>query len=1024
MLNKFTAIITVLLLLFCLRIDVAALDGGVDPYFLTGFGFDGVVRDMILQPDGKLIVVGDFLNLAGVPQRHIARMKSNGNLDESFVSGSGAGGGTINTIKLLPNGKILIAGTFTSYNGVPGNRIALLNENGTLDGSFNSGTGPNSDINAVTVQPDGKILIGGSFNLYNGTARRGIARLNSDGGLDPSFVSTIDNNSSVFIQAVSVQTDGKILIGGSFAHQTASGVLRNVARLDENGTVDSTFAPGAGANAPVYSVVVQADGRLLVGGNFNSFNGVFTRGLVRLSANGILDSSFSQSNITSVSKIIFQPDGKILLVGVFSSSGFDLKLLRLNADGTADPSFNTASSATSNQTVNAVVYQPDNKVIIGGQFSTTPATGGGASPAGFIRFNADATRDTSYIFRTGVIGSDVNKVYAQPDGKLLIIGGAGTVGGLNRSGLARLNADGTVDTSFNPNVVFPRVVAFLPNNKIAVFAYSSGSNLFKLYYLNSDGSIDSSFDMMISDNGSSAEVNDMAAQPDGKIIIVGKFSQVSGINRKGFARLNTDGSVDESYVTNLIYTAGNFISIDILPDGRQVISGRIIAGLSSNYIGTVFRINSDGTSDGTFNLPVVANSGVNTVLITDLSLQNDGKILICGIFSTINSISVKNVSRLNVNGSVDLSFVPPTITGTFDGFPSAILAQSGGKYIVGGEWQFVNGVARTSIARINTDGSLDASFNPVISGNNSQSVSSIVQQPDGKLIIIGNIIAVDNYQRRFIARLLNTPKTVFSDFDGDGRADISVFRPETGTWYLQQSTAGFTGIAFGFGTDKLAPADYDGDGKTDVAVYRGGIWYVQRSTAGFYGIAFGAADDIPVPADYDGDGKADIAVFRPSNGTWYVLGSTNGFVGIQFGQAGDKPVPADYDGDGKTDVAVNRAGTWYVQRSQLGFYGVQFGDGNDKLVPADYDGDGKTDIAVFRPSNGVWYLLQSTAGFVGIQFGLGTDIPAPADYDGDGKADVAVYRAGNWYLNRSTQGFYGVQFGASTDLAIPNAFVR
>ncbi len=261
------------------------------------------------------------------------------------------------------------------------------------------------------------------------------------------------------------------------------------------------------------------------------------------------------------------------------------------------------------------------------------------------------------------------------------------------------------------------------------------------------------------------------------------------------------------------------------------------------------------------------------------------------------------------------------------------------------------------------------------------------------------------------------------DFDGDGKADISVFRPENGAWYLQQSTSGFTGVQFGISTDKPVAADYDGDGKTDVAVFRNGTWYLQRSQLGFTGVAFGSPDDIPVPADYDGDGKSDIAVFRPSNGIWYLLQSTAGFAGVAFGQAGDKPVAADYDGDGKTDIAVFRNGTWYIQRSQLGFTGIAFGESTDKPVAADYDGDGKADVAVFRPSNGVWYLNRSQLGFTGIAFGLGTDLPVPADYDGDGKTDVAVFRDGTWYLNRSTAGFTGVAFGTATDKPVPNAFI-
>ncbi len=270
-----------------------------------------------------------------------------------------------------------------------------------------------------------------------------------------------------------------------------------------------------------------------------------------------------------------------------------------------------------------------------------------------------------------------------------------------------------------------------------------------------------------------------------------------------------------------------------------------------------------------------------------------------------------------------------------------------------------------------------------------------------------------NFQKRF-------------DFDGDGKADISVFRPAGGNWYIQGSQNGFTAAQFGDTNDKIVPADYDGDGKTDLAVYRAGTWYLQRSTAGFTGVAFGAPDDIPQPADFDGDGKVDLAVWRPSNGTWYVFNlSNNQFGAVQFGVVGDKPVVGDYDGDCKADYAVFRPsnGTWYLQRSTAGFTGAQFGESTDKPVPADYDGDGKTDLAVFRPSNGVWYLQRSTSGFTGVQFGLSTDLPTPADYDGDSKADIAVFRSGTWYLQRSTAGFIGVQFGEATDKPTPNAFV-
>ncbi len=267
-----------------------------------------------------------------------------------------------------------------------------------------------------------------------------------------------------------------------------------------------------------------------------------------------------------------------------------------------------------------------------------------------------------------------------------------------------------------------------------------------------------------------------------------------------------------------------------------------------------------------------------------------------------------------------------------------------------------------------------------------------------------------------------------NNFDSDNKADISVYRPSSGTWFLQRSQSGFTSVQFGLSTDKIVPGDYDGDGKTDIAVYRGGTWFLQRSTAGFTSIQFGLPDDIPVPADFDGDCKTDLAVYRPSSGTWYVLNGTTGqYTSQQWGVSTDKPVTGDYDGDGRADYAVFRPsnGTWYLLRSRDGFAGVQWGEETDKPVVGDYDGDGKSDYAVYRPSNGTWYLLRSRDGFASAQFGEATDLPVPSDYDGDTKTDVAVYRpsSGTWFLLKSTEGFASVQFGDPTDRPVPNAFV-
>jgi len=259
------------------------------------------------------------------------------------------------------------------------------------------------------------------------------------------------------------------------------------------------------------------------------------------------------------------------------------------------------------------------------------------------------------------------------------------------------------------------------------------------------------------------------------------------------------------------------------------------------------------------------------------------------------------------------------------------------------------------------------------------------------------------------------------DYDGDGKTDVSVFRPDDHFWYLNNSTAGYSGAAWGLSTDRIVPGDYDGDGKTDMSVYRDGSWYIYGTTQGFFAAYFGNATDIPQPEDYDGDGKTDVAVFRPSDGTWYIQKSGGGLTITQFGNSTDRPAAADFDGDGKADITVFRDGFWYQLLSQQGYSGVHFGMATDRPVAADFDADGKADPAVYR--DGMWYVLGSQSGYTGVHFGLPTDIPVTGDYDGDGKSDAAVFRDGMWYVLRSADSsLFGVQFGMAGDKPTPAAF--
>jgi beta-lactam-binding protein with PASTA domain len=283
-----------------------------------------------------------------------------------------------------------------------------------------------------------------------------------------------------------------------------------------------------------------------------------------------------------------------------------------------------------------------------------------------------------------------------------------------------------------------------------------------------------------------------------------------------------------------------------------------------------------------------------------------------------------------------------------------------------------------------------------------------------------------------------------ADFDGDGKADLNVYRPSTGTWYNLRSSTHYTTfgmVQWGLPGDIPVSGDYDGDGTTDLAVFRpaNGTWYIRQSSTNFttsVAYQWGLPGDVPVPGDYDGDGKTDLVIFRPATGTWYIRQSSTNFttsVLYQWGLAGDITIAGDYDGDGLTDLAVYRptTGMWYIRLSTTGYatsVQYQWGLIGDITVPGDYDGDGKTDLAIYRTVTGEWHIRQSSTAYttaVTYQWGLSEDVPVPSDFDGDGKTDIAVFRPsiGVWFLLLSNTNFTtsaAYQWGLPGDIPILN----
>ncbi|MCO5273257.1 MAG: delta-60 repeat domain-containing protein, partial [Cyclobacteriaceae bacterium] len=412
----------------------------------VGFGFGDPANKVIItsavQPDGKIVIGGDFTSYNGTARNRVARLNPDGTLDMSFDPGVGANS-FLEAIAVQADGKVLIGGNFTNYAGTPLKGIARLNADGTVDNTFFQGAGAQFGVRAIAVQSDGKILVGGNFTTFHGTSINRIARLNTDGTLDNAFSPGSGPNS--YIDALAVQSDGKIIIAGGFTIYNGVGISR-LARLNADGTLDNTFSPGTGPSGVPSVVKLQADGKILIGGFFYTYNGVSRAHFARINTDGSLDNTMSGTGPNStVNAIGVQPDGKILVGGRFGffNGTFVNKIIRLNLDGTPDNTFDPGQGA--DETVRSVEIKPNGQIAIMGDFFSYD----GAGRRHFALLNADGSLDHTIDPGTGA-NNTVNSMRLLPNGQLVIAGSFTSYAGTPIRAIARLNTDGTLDNSFNP----------------------------------------------------------------------------------------------------------------------------------------------------------------------------------------------------------------------------------------------------------------------------------------------------------------------------------------------------------------------------------------------------------------------------------------------------------------------------------------------------------------------------------------------------------------------------------------------
>jgi uncharacterized delta-60 repeat protein len=736
-------------------------EGDVDFSFEPGSTINSAVRAVIRQPDGKVLIGGDFTTVKGATRNRVARLNADGTTDHTFMSGLAGPSYIVEAMALQPDGKVLIAGQFITVNGTSRNGIARLNPDGTLDTSFLNGLSGANDILAMALQPDGKILIGGYFTTVNGATRNRIARLNSDGTLDTGFLNVMPGaNNTVYCLAL--QSDGKVLIGGDFTAVNATS--RNyVARLNADGTVDSSFLDGqTGGNSVLRSIAVQGDGKVVVAGAFTTFNSTARVRVARLNSDGSLDANFNNGLSGPdflVSTMALQSDGKVLIGGGFTLvHGTNRRCVaRLNSDGSLDTGFlNGLTGADSS--LEDLLVQSDGKIWIAGWFKMV----NGVICNRLARLNSNGTLDT---FSNGIAGPNdtVRSLAIQNDGKVVAGGTFTNVSGLARNRIARFNADGTLDTSFlnglsgvNNSVLS---VAVQSDGKVLLggtFSTVNGTSRNRIARLNADGTLDTGFLNGLS--GPDNTVNCVVVQSDGKVLIGGAFTLVNGAGRAFIARLYSDGSVDTGFMSGQFGADAAVNCISVQSDGKIVVGG-LFSGINGVSRSRIARLNADGTVDTGFlnNLPGPVYSG-GQASVKCLAIQRDGKIIIGGQFFEVNGVTRRQFARLHADGTLDTNFMDTAWQLNGPG-PNAVAVRRDGKVFIAGDFIDVNWFNRgDGIARLNSNGSLDHTFLNNRSGaDNTVSADDMIYAmalgADGKVYIGGGLVTMNGAAAAYLTRL-------------------------------------------------------------------------------------------------------------------------------------------------------------------------------------------------------------------------------------------------------------------------------
>lgn len=697
-----------------LRSSAQQLDPAFAPTQLTA----PIMSDnAVEQPDGHLIVsvIGRPL-YNGQPVPHIVRLNVDGTRDATFGTHTLSIGGAMNSMRMFPNGQVLLVGpsigiteSLGGFDLISQNSVLVLQPNGDLNRNYYF----NSNGSALTgeVQPDGKAVIGGNFTVYNGAATGRMVRLLANGQRDLSFASSGFNGP---VKTIRILADGRMLVSGDFTAFGTSPAI-HLARLLANGSLDPTFDAHLTATDMFHTFGVQSDGKIIYT-NVSNASGSLVGRVHRLLPDGGIDNSFTTSSLgflaygqTGDHVITVQPNGGILVAGGFSQFNGQPApgLVRLLPSGARDPAVTLANDFTG--VLNAICTLQDGSALVCGSFTSF-----NNRPTGLFRLLATGQMDPGFSLRIGTEGQVLTSLRLS-NGQILIGGNFSNINGVGVTNLALLNADGTVDQAYTQRL--PSLnggVAALtqgPQNTVYVGGsfYEVANPAHRLLLrLSANGTQDSSFPVLALTGG----VSVLASYPDGRLLVGGSFNGLQPV----LFRLTAQSTIDPGFVAGF-GTYVPYTSALVLQRNEQ------LAVLTST---TSWQMSASGTTTGrSNNVPRYLHA---------LAVQPDGRILIGGEFASLAGAARNSIARLLPTGEIDPSFDAGNIFMQNNiARVTALAVQDDGRILCAGFFTSINGQPRQSLARLLANGQFDNTFAntaPV-----APEVTFLAIHPGGRLLV-------------------------------------------------------------------------------------------------------------------------------------------------------------------------------------------------------------------------------------------------------------------------------------------------